>query len=113
MVVVCIMLFENKATVSKEFNVSDYQYYIDNFSSNEILGTIVDSEDVIKKAETTWIKVYGKSVKSQRPYQVFYDENNKVWLIRGSFKSNKRKGGVANIIIQNDSGKVLAIWHDE
>ena len=96
----------------RPFDVDDYQEFIDTFPSNECLGKISGKTDAIKKAETILIKIYGKQVKKERPYHIFYDEEAGVWLVQGSLPSNM-KGGVASIIIENDTGKVLAVWHEK
>lgn len=94
------------------FKLIDYQYYIENFASEENVGSIANSKDAIRKAEAIWIKLYGDSIKKEKPYQLFYDSENGVWLIRGTLKSNK-KGGVASILIEGSTGNVLAVWHDK
>ena len=109
---VYMIIIQNKIPNVKVFDFNDYQYYIDNFPSEENVGNIIDAKDAIKKAEKIWIKLYGKSIKKEKPYQVFYDENNGIWLVQGTLRSNM-KGGVANILIQNETGKVLAVWHDK
>lgn len=99
----------------KGFELNDYQYYLDNFSSKENVGSIIDTKDAMKKAEAVWISLYGIEVKKEKPYQVFYDEYNDIWLVQGSFKSlfGNSKGGVANILIENKDGQVLAVWHEK
>lgn len=109
---VCMIIIQNKTPNVKGFEFNDYQYYVDNFPSEENVGNIIDAKDAIKKAEKIWIKLYGESIKKEKPYQVFYDENNGIWLIQGTLRSNM-KGGVAKILIQNKTGKVLAVWHEE
>ncbi|MBE6547279.1 MAG: hypothetical protein E7667_00165 [Ruminococcaceae bacterium] len=96
----------------KSFQTQDYQYYIENFSSDENVGSISNARGATKKAETVWLKLYGKNIKKEKPYQVFYDEKSDVWLVTGSMKSNA-KGGVAHIIMEGDTGKVLAVWHEK
>jgi len=96
----------------RPFDVDDYQEFIDTFPSNECLGKISGKADAVKKAETVFVKIYGKQIKRERPYQIFYDEEAGVWLVQGSLPSNM-KGGCANIIIENDTGKVLAVWHEK
>ena len=96
----------------RPFDVDDYQEFIDTFPSNECLGKLSGKTDAVKKAEIILVKIYGKQVKKERPYQIFYDEEAGVWLVQGSLPSNM-KGGVANIIIENDTGKVLAVWHEK
>jgi len=109
---ILVVIIKNKSPEIKTFEVSEYQYYIDNFSSEETLGFISDSKDLLKKVEIIWIKQYGERIKNQKPYQVFYDETNGIWLVHGTLQSNML-GGVANILIDNDTGKVLAVWHDK
>ena len=103
---------QNNSPDVRTFVVSDYQYYIESFPSEENLGSISNAKDAAIRAETIWIKTYGKCVKKEKPYQIFYDAQNEVWLIQGSLRSNMM-GGVANILIENDTGKVLAVWHEK
>lgn len=109
---VCMIIIQNRTPNVKGFEFNDYQYYVDSFPSEENVGNIIDAKDAIKKAEKIWIKLYGESIKKEKPYQVFYDEDNGIWLIQGTLRSNM-KGGVANILIQNKTGKVLAVWHEK
>ena len=109
---VCMIIIQNKTPNVKGFEFNDYQYYVDSFPSEENVGNIIDAKDAIKKAEKIWIKLYGESIKKEKPYQVFYDEDNGIWLIQGTLRSNM-KGGVANILIQNKTGKVLAVGHEK
>ena len=109
---ICMIIIQNKTPNVKGFEFNDYQYYVDSFPSEENVGNIIDAKDAIKKAEKIWIKLYGESIKKEKPYQVFYDEDNGIWLIQGTLRSNM-KGGVANILIQNKTGKVLAVWHEK
>ena len=109
---VCMIIIQNKTPNVKGFEFNDYQYYVDSFPSEENVGNIIDAKDAIKKAEKIWIKLYGESIKKEKPYQVFYDEDNGIWLIQGTLRSNM-KGGVANILIQNKTGKVLAVWQEK
>lgn len=109
---ILVVIIKNKSPEIKTFEVSEYQYYIDNFSSEDNLGFISDSKELLKKVEVIWIKQYGERIKNQKPYQVFYDEANGIWLVHGTLRSNMM-GGVANILVDNDTGKVLAVWHDK
>ena len=97
---------------TKAFDVGDYQYYIDKFPSEDNLGFISDPKDLLKKVEVIWINKYGERIKKQKPYQVFYDKANGIWLVQGTLRSNMT-GGVANILVDNDTGRVLALWHDK
>ena len=109
---VFMVIVQNKSPVVGNFKSSDYQYYIDNFSSEENVGSIIDAKDAIKKSEIIWIKLYGENIKKEKPFKVFYDAKSEIWLVQGTLRSNMM-GGVANILIDNDTGKVLAVWHDK
>ena len=112
--VTVFLIAYNHSVFSKvrPFDVDDYQEFIDIFPSNECLGKLSGKTDAVKKAEIILVKIYGKQVKKERPYQIFYDEEAGVWLVQGSLPSNMH-GGVAKIIIENNTGKVLAVWHEK
>lgn len=105
-----IVLVHIKYSKVKSFNLNDYQHYIQEFSSDEVLGPVKNAKDAKKKAEGVWIEIYGKDVKKERPYQVSYDSENKVWMVEGTLTPN-HEGGVAYFLIEEDTGKVLAVWH--
>lgn len=107
-----MVIIQNSSSDIKTFEVSDYQYYIDNFSSQESVGCISDTKDLLKKVEVIWIESYGERIKKEKPYQVFYDETNEIWLVHGTLRPNVT-GGVANILVEDGTGKILAIWHDK
>lgn len=113
--VVFIITNLNQPPKQRTFLLSDYVYYIENFSSKETVGSIKSAEDAVQKAESVWLKLYGESVKKQKPYQVFYDAQSGVWLIQGTFKRYllSKKGGVAKILIKHSTGEVLAVWHEK
>lgn len=95
-----------------EFDLSDYEYCIKEFPIDKNVGDASDPKELIKKSKEIWIEIYGKSVIWERPYKVFYDSNNDVWLIHGSLPSFMA-GGVAYILVEKDTGNVLAVWHDK
>lgn len=109
---VCMIIIQNKTPNVKAFELNEYQYYIDNFPSDENLGSIVSLNDLLRKVERIWIEKYGEGIKKQKPYQVFYDEINDVWMVQGTLK-NALNGGAAKILVDNSSGKILAIWHEK
>ena len=67
-----------------DFNIKDYQDEIVGFPSDENIGEINDINTLMKKIEKIWIKVYGDEIKKEKPYKVFYDKKNDVWLIHGT-----------------------------
>ena len=110
-ILIPVMLFSKDPEVGT-FKLDEYQYYIENFPSEETLGGIADARDATKKAEEVFIRAYGKTVRREKPYQAFYDEQNEVWLVTGTMRGDGF-GGVANILMENGTGKVLAVWHDK
>ena len=92
------------------FSLSDYSETINDFASDKVLGAVNTSDSAKEKAETVWIEIYGDSVKEDKPYKVYFDEQNQVWLVKGTLPE-MYFGGVPYILIQKSDGKVLAVWH--
>ena len=100
--VVAILLFNQKPKVG-QFNFVEYSNYIIDFPSNIVLGPVNNAESAKDKAQSVWLQLYGESIKDEKPYQVFFDESNEMWLVTGSMPKclfDTTKGGVANIIIR-------------
>lgn len=110
MVVIVLAYMFPKEPEIGTFCLSDYQYYAENFSSDEKLDNASDIKELMEEVDMLWKKLYGESVKYKKPYRVFYDSQNDIWLIQASLKSNLM-GGVSNILVQRSTGNVLAIWH--
>ena len=106
--IVIAFLLNNVLKVEK-FNVSEYSSFIEEFSSDMVLGEVSSPKVAKEKAEMVWIEIYGDDVKKKKPYRVSYDESNKVWLVQGSLPI-WMLGGFPNIIIRESDGKVLAVW---
>ena len=47
------------------FNVDEYDYYINQYPSDKTLGSINDAEIAKEKAENVWLGIYGDSKKSK------------------------------------------------
>ena len=109
---ILIFILQSNATDIKAFDFGEYQQFTEDFSSVKNLGDVSDAKDLLKKVEAVWIEMYGEDVKKQKPYQVFYDEENGVWLVCGTLHSEKL-GGTANILVEDATGKVLAVWHEK
>ena len=96
------------------FRLEDYRDTMEQFPSEESFGPITDTEFLLEKAEDLWIRIYGKDIRDQRPYLLSYDETAGVWLIRGTFPyPDNYVGGVANMLVENATGNVLAVWHEK
>ena len=92
------------------FETGGYLRYVEEFSSDEILDPVSDTNDLVDQIESIWIGIYGEQITEQRPYQVFYDEKNGIWMVKGTLKENIL-GGVAYALIADGTWEVLAIWH--
>lgn len=97
-----------------EFRFADYQDMPEQFPSAESFGPITDTDALLEKAEALWIHIYGEKIKEQQPYLLSYDKAAGVWLIRGTFPDDPNLvGGVANMLVENATGNVLAVWHEK
>jgi len=101
---------EKDSLVINTFEASEYEDYIKSFPSEEILGSISDEKDLLEKVEVILIENYGERIKNEKPYRVSYDKVNGIWLVQGTLHPNEM-GGVANILVEGNTGKVLAMWH--
>ncbi len=99
----------NEVTVGT-FELEKYNDEIDEFFSGEILGPTPSAKDAKEKAVPFLKEVYGEKIKNREPYHVQYDEKNKAWLIQGTLPKGYL-GGVPHIIIRQDDGMILAVWH--
>lgn len=96
---------------SSDFQLTDYQFELNNFHSDEIVEKIENNDEAKAQAEHVWVEVYGDTIKNNKPYTVSYDSSSEVWLVTGSLPQNS-SGGVPYILLKSD-GKVLAVWHDK
>ncbi|MHB1453454.1 MAG: NTF2 fold immunity protein [Saccharofermentanales bacterium] len=97
--------------VAGDFSVTDYQQYISNFPSDRIIGPVDDVRTAKKQAEIIWIETYGERIKKENwLYKVYYDKDSEIWMVTGLLPGIA-KGGVPNILIRKEDGKVLAVWH--
>lgn len=111
---VYMAFFRKPKTVEtvRNFKLTDYSYFIENFPSEKVLGSIDSAEAAKEKAEIIWLEIYGESIKERSPYVVSFDDENQVWLVHGILPKYW-VGGVPQILIQKSDGKVLAVWHDK
>ena len=113
LIVVAILVINHWYKVKVgEFSLRDYQTYIEQFPSDIIVGAVETENEAITIAEDIWTDVYGKNVQFKKPYKVFYDADSEVWLVQGSLPFYQN-GGVPYILIEKESGRVLAVWHDK
>ncbi len=97
----------------KPFMLNQYRRELSSFSTDKQVGKIVDERDVLEKAERIFLETFGDDVLKEKPFNLYFDQENKVWLVTGSCPSGSRyKGGVAYLLV-SEEGHVLAVWHEE
>ena len=68
-------------------------------------------------ARKIWLQAYEeKTIFSDRPYQLAYDAANKVWWVTGSLPFEgwiDSVGGTPNLLVSEETGEILAIWHSK
>lgn len=112
-VITAMLLFNANGPKVGNFLLDEYQQYMIEFSSDKILGKVPTAKEAQKEAEQIWIEKYGKNIpNAKKPYKVFFDQSNNVWLVTGSLHKNT-VGGIPYVLIQKEDGKVLAIWHSK
>ena len=98
----------------KPFSVKDahYQQMMEEFAINCMSDPVKSPKQARKAAENIWIETFGEeAIKGEKPYLVYYDEAEGVWLVTGSLPMFTL-GGVANVLIRED-GMILAVWHEK
>ena len=106
------------ANVSKEpdignFELTDYQSKLEEFPFEGKISPNSSPNEIVKQAGQIWEELFGKDVRHEKPYQLFYDANNRVWLVTGTLPFWYDVGGVAHMLIEEDTGEILAIWHEK
>ena len=97
----------------KPFMLNQYRRELSSFSTDKQVGKIVDERDVLEKAERIFLETFGDDVLKEKPFNLYFDQENKVWLVTGSCPSGSQyKGGVAYLLV-SEEGHVLAVWHEE
>lgn len=104
--------------VVQTFSIDDpndfYQEYIKSFTQNLNIGKADEPQLVLKEAEGIWIQTYGDSdLESYKPYRIFYDNINSIWLVRLYTLPPNTVGGGPCVLIRKSDGQVLAMWQDK
>lgn len=73
-------------------------------------GLVPDEETAIKIAEAIWYPIYGDAIEESRPFEATYIEKEKAWSVRGYLPENM-VGGVPEILIRKQDGKILYVNH--
>jgi len=102
---------EYNQTIEEFSSCNSYDWLIEGFSSDTAVGEINTALDAKQAAFDIWQKAWGNSVIWSMPYHVYFDEQNKVWMVTGSWIFFIPGG--PHILIQKDDGKILSVWHEK
>lgn len=121
MIIIAVMFsfrLPNQTEVA-QFRLESYSYYIDNFPTNLVYGEAYTAEEALEIAQNVWMDEYDYDL-SNHKYTISYDEEGRAWLICGNIDLLQRNdemqlwfGGNPYIIITQNEGRVLALWHDK
>jgi hypothetical protein len=74
-------------------------------------GFVPNQETAIRIAEAIWIPIYGaEEIDHERPFVASL--RNGVWFVRGSLPKG-HNGGVAEIEIAKDDGRIIRVSHGQ
>ncbi len=105
----------------RSFDVKQFEDIIGNYSPEDLFGEkyfageVASPESAAEVAEKYWIEVFGEdTILQQRPYNVYFDKGNEIWLVTGNTDYlNQDPGGNANALIRKNDGEIIACWHTE
>lgn len=97
--------------------IESYQKYVEagEIAPFEPLGPIKNAAQARRAARKVWMEYFeDKTIFSDRPYQVCYNEAEKIWYVYGSLPFEPVLlwyGGCPEVAIRAETGEVLGIWH--
>ena len=93
------------------FDLSSYQWEIENFPYDKNVGKVENKDVAIEKAIELWSEKYGDRFFNENEFDVSYNSKDSCWHIRGILNPNQL-GGMPHAIIR-ESGEVVAVWMDD
>ncbi len=102
-----ISLLSNLFNDVTAFSLDDFRDEMEFHSSDILLGEVSSAKDAKSMALKVLKDEYGLDIYLRFPYRVYFDEQSKTWLVRGSFFFEE--SGPCIMISQQD-GRVLAVW---
>ena len=92
------------------FCLTEYQWEIQTFSTEQNVGEVNDKDVAIKNAKTLWLEKYGANI-PEKKIEVAYDTKEECWHVYGTLSPNTL-GGVLHAVIRKN-GDLLAVWIDD
>ena len=98
-----------------KYDISNYQYELEKFPSDAIMGPIANEQDAINKATTVLYDLFSEeNVNNKKPYDAYFDNESETWLVVGSTPQLEPGiawvGGTYFVIFRASDGAVLAAW---
>ena len=97
----------------KNFTLTNYKQYIEKFSVDESLGRFFTVRTLYNRSKKIWVKKFGGRFEdNRRNVSMFYDKQEGIWLVSKRI-FNGATEEVAHILVEEKTGKVLAVWRGE
>ena len=114
----------------ENFDLSLYGWFLENHSSDIVLGPIENEKMALERAVEAWVELFSCTSGVEwtewwrwrlleydwtetRPYAILYDESSDVWYLAGVPPEDSILLSVPYILIRGSDGQVLAAWQDQ
>ena len=98
---------------AQRFDIAEYREIIDASQQGSSFGSVETEQEAIAVAEKVLAEKYAFPSDDKEPHEALLDEQNQVWLVQGAVWIEGCWGyrGVAHVLIQKDTGQILAVWY--
>lgn len=113
---VIYLSYRNRPVNTGEFSALDYREELSEFAAKGIyIDETHDTSEMLRQAEVIGTDIYGDGIKKSKPYNFYYDSENELFLLNGTISTlfGNHKGGIQQMIVNAETGEVLAIWHEK
>ena len=96
----------------KNFTLTNYKQYIEQFSIERSIGRFISVRTLYNRSKKIWVEKFGGRFEdNRRNVSLFYDKQEGVWLVSKRI-FNGATEEVAHILVEEKTGKVLAVWRE-
>ena len=93
----------------KTFCLTEYQWEIQTFSTDQNVGEVNEKNVAIEKAKALWLEKYNVDI-PEKKVKVAYDPKEECWHVYSTLSPNAL-GGVLHAIIQKSGD--LVVWSED
>ncbi|MBQ7871038.1 MAG: hypothetical protein IJ357_02745 [Oscillospiraceae bacterium] len=119
-VLVTVLLSQCMLSKVRSFELADWEELLGWYAASELpeeypfltepVGPVGSAKEAKAAAEEIWVRLYGETVTEQKPYDVYYDESEGVWLVCGSYSTfSDPEAGTAVLLLEAETGEILAV----